>query len=435
VSRRRRHVAVPAAAALVVALSTTACSSLIDRDTAPPVGIVARSTPWAGVFTSVSLPLPVSQLTAISCPTLSSCWGTAATVTQGVPDAAAIVVTHDVGSTWAPQTIPGTAGYLSAISCRDASHCVAGGETSSALGGVGVVLTTDDGGRVWTGPPPIAGTSDITALTCLTGGRCLAVASGVLGALAVVSDDDGASWQLAGALPPGTTGGTGVSCADALHCWVTGQVGAGVDHVTGSVDYTTDFGAQWTAVPLPTGTGMLNDLSCTSSTTSSSSLPFGTTPATTSATSGPPAAPPAPPPATSTTLPPTTTTTTVPGVPGFDCTVVGTTSTALGAVRTGRGILLTTTDGGSTWTSERVPTTAASFSGLSCPAVGSCVAVGTTALPATESGLVVLTGNGADIWKKAAVLTVPQPVAAVSCPAVGHCVMAGESVSEQLDAS
>ncbi|MGB7051122.1 MAG: hypothetical protein WBG41_06105 [Acidimicrobiales bacterium] len=422
--------------AMLVVLSTCACSSMVQHDSAPPVGLIATTTPWAGSFNSVDLPLPVNSITSVSCPTKSSCWATGSTEGGGGNAlGAAILATRNGGATWTPESIPNTIGYLSSISCRDASHCVAVGETTTALGMEGVALVTSDGGRVWAGPPPIAGTTDITAVTCGPSGGCLAVASGSSGAVAVTLEPDG-TWQTVGPLPPGTSGATDVSCADDEHCWVTGATTVGADNIVGSVAYTTDFGATWTAVPVPPGTGMLNGLSCSSSAKSAGSLPFGATsttvpPAGTTTTGSAPGAPSGAP---STTVVPPTTTTTLPGVPGFDCTAVGTTSTTLDAPRAGHGLILRTTSGGSTWTAERVPATAASFTDISCPTAGSCAAVGTSVATAPEAGLVVLTGDG-NIWKHAATVAVPQPVAAVSCASVGHCVMAGEAVSEWLDAS
>jgi photosystem II stability/assembly factor-like uncharacterized protein len=420
-----------------VVLATSACSANVNHDSAPPAGLIATATPWAGSFNSVDLPLPVNAVTSVSCPTASSCWATGATEGGGGnPLGAAILVTHNGGATWAMDGIPITIGYLSSISCRDAAHCVAVGETTTGLGMQGVALTTVDGGKVWTGPPPIAGTTDVTAVTCEPSGRCLAVASTPTGAAALVSEPDG-TWQTEGPLPTGVSGATAVSCADDEHCWVTGETPLGADNVGGSVAYTTDFGASWVAVALPPGTGMLNGLTCSTSARSSGSPPYGTT-GTTSAPAGTATTAPGtgvPPPAASTSTLPAATTTTLPGVPGFDCTVVGTTSTVINSTRTGHALILTTTDGGSSWAAPPVPSTAASFADISCPVSGSCVVAGTSVASATESGLVVLTGSGADPWKRAAVVPVPQPVAAVSCAALGQCVMAGEAVSERLDAS
>jgi photosystem II stability/assembly factor-like uncharacterized protein len=357
----------------------------------------------------------------------------------GAPNGAAIVVTRNGGTTWKSQVIPTTVGYLSSISCRNTNECVAAGQTSGALGTQGVVLTTTDGGKVWTGTAPITGTTDVTALTCRPSGRCLAIANAASGAVAVVSDGPSAPWQVVGPLPPNIAAVTDVSCADDENCWVTGETAIDADHVAGAVLYTTDFGAQWTAVAVPPGTGLLNGLTCTMSSTSPGTLPYGSAaapngaPGSSSSTTSPVGAP--PPAATSTTVLPAVTTTTLPGVPGFDCTVVGTTSTALDTARAGHGIILTTNTGGSAWTAQRVPPAAASFTDVSCPANGACVVVGTSIALAPEAGLVVLTGNGADSWKRAAVVPVPQPVAAVSCASLPYCVMAGESVSEALDPS
>jgi len=427
--------------AVLVVLSTSACSSIVQHDSAPPIGLIATTTPWVGSFNSVDLPLTVNSISSVSCPTTSSCWATGSTEGGGGNALGAVILaTKNGGATWTSDGIPITIGYLSSISCRDATHCAAVGETTTALGMEGVALVTSDGGRVWGGPPPITGTTDVTAVTCRPSGRCLAVASGPSGAVAVALQPDG-TWQTVGLLPPGTSDATDISCADDEDCWVTGANTIGVDNIAGSVAYTTNFGTTWTGVSLPPGTGTLNGLTCSSAVKSSSSLPFGATsttvaPGATTTTVSSPGAPSAATtaPTTTTTVVPPTTTTTLPGVAGFDCTVVGTTSTTVNATRSGRGLILTTTSGGSSWTVERVPATAASFTDVSCPTAGSCATVGTAVATAPEAGLVVLTGNGSP-WKHTATVAVPQPVAAVSCASLGHCVMAGEAVSERLDAS
>lgn len=424
-----------ASPAIAIVVLVAGCTSGATRDAASAAGTVAVGTPWTGTFTAVDLPAPVNSLTDVSCPTISRCWATGLTAgANGAPNGAAIVTSRDGGASWKPEAIPGVVGYLSTISCRDASDCVAAGQTGSVLGTLGLVLVTVDGGRTWSAPPAIAGTTDVTALTCLPNGHCLAIATGTAGTVAVTSTAPDTTWQTVGTLPPGITGATGVSCADDNNCWVTDERPVDVDHVIGTVSYTTDFGAAWTQESVPFGTGSLGGLDCAPGAPSNSSLPFSssssTTATTTAGAAGAPAA------ATTTSVPPsTTTTTTLPGVPGFDCTVVGTTATTLNGARTGHGVILTTTDGGSTWTPERVPKTAAAFTDVSCPMVGPCVVVGTTLAATPEAGLVVLTGNGPDVWKRSASVAVSQPVAAVSCPSLGHCVMAGETVSERLDAS
>lgn len=422
----------PAIAMFVLAAG---CTSGTAHDAGSAAGTVAVGTPWTGVFTSIDLPIPVNSLTDVSCPTVSRCWATGLTVgADGAPNGAAIVASRNGGASWTPDAIPGAVGYLSAISCRTASDCVAVGQTGASLGTLGLIVATTDGGRTWSAQPPISGTTDVTVVTCLPNGRCLAIATGAAGAVGVVTTGPDVPWQTVGALPVGITGATGVSCADDHDCWVTDVRPVDVDHGIGTVSYTTDFGANWTQESVPFGTGSLGGIDCASGPASSGSLPFSSsssTPATTPA-GAPVGAPVA---ATTTTTVPASTTTTLPGLPGFECTVVGTTATTLNGARTGHGVIITTTNGGSTWTPEPVPATAAAFTDVSCPVTGSCVVVGTSLAATPEAGLVVLTGHVPNVWKRADSVAVSQPVAAVSCPTLGHCVMAGETVSERLDVS
>ncbi len=126
---------------LSVVLAAGACSSIVPHDSAPPIGLIATTTPWAGSFDSVDLPLPVNSITSVSCPTTSSCWATGSTEGGGGnPLGAVILVTRNGGATWTSDGIPTTIGYLSSISCRDTTHCVAVGETTTALGMEGVAL-------------------------------------------------------------------------------------------------------------------------------------------------------------------------------------------------------------------------------------------------------------------------------------------------------
>ena len=293
-------------------------------------------------------------------------------------------------------------------------------------------------------------------VTCLAGGQCLAIATGAMGTMAVAATGPGAPWLTVGTLPAGTTGATGVSCADNRNCWVTDQRPVDADHAIGTVSYTTDFGAQWTQETVPFGTGSLGGLACSpASSSKKGSLPYSpssstgpttssatesTAPAGTSGTSAAPTTTSTTAPTTTSTAAPTiatttTTTTTLPGVPGFDCTVVGTTATTLNGARTGRGVIITTTNGGSSWTRQHVPNTAAAFTDVSCPSSGSCVVVGTSVAATPQAGVVVLTGEGSNTWRRADSVAVSQPVTAVSCPSLGHCVLVGETVSERLDAS
>jgi photosystem II stability/assembly factor-like uncharacterized protein len=70
------------------------------------------------------------------------------------------------------------------------------------------------------------------------------------------------------------------------------------------------------------------------------------------------------------------------------CVAVGTTSSI-----SGTGYIATSTDGGTTWTSEIAPSGVGSFSGVSCASTSDCVAVGTTVFDAGV-GVVATTTDG-----------------------------------------
>ena len=114
---------------------------------------------------------------------------------------------------------------------------------------------------------------------------------------------------------------------------------------------------------------------------------------------------------------------------------MGTTATTLTGSRTGHGVILTTGNGGATWSSEPLSSRVADLMDVSCTAVNTCVSVGSSVSTATQAGVVVLTGPDPHSWKHAAAVGSPQPLSAVSCVSTAGCVVVGESISEHLTAS
>jgi hypothetical protein len=420
---------------VLVTLSATACTATPTTDASPTSTFVVGS-PWLGAFKAVTLPTPVNSLRDVDCATAELCWAVGSTAgVSGAPNGAALIATTDGGATWTGQPIPPTVGYLSAIACSDRHHCTAVGQTTS---GQAAVITTTTGGAIWTQQAAPAGVLDITTVSCETDRRCLAVGSTAGGVVALVSVTPGSAWTAAGSLPATVSGATGVSCIGDQQCWVTVHTSVDADHVAGAVALTSDGGTTWTVVPTPTGIGYLNAVSClpgsgggsgaapfTSSTgdvASPSPVTSGTAATTPSATT---------PPVTTAPIAPTTTAPVV-GAAGVRCTVVGTTAATLDGARSGRGVLLTTDNGGATWTRPVVPATTAALTGVSCTAVGTCIAVGSAVALVAEGGVVLVSGAPARPWARAAAVGVPQPLTAVSCTSTTSCVAVGESISEHL---
>jgi hypothetical protein len=437
---------------VVMAMVTTACTSNPSGSQAPPSTIAAGS-PWAGTFTPVNLPAPVNSLSALDCSTAKACWAVGSTVgNAAAPNGAAVIASVDGGAKWTSQSVPGTVGFLSGISCSDRHHCTAVGQTSA---GQAAIISTSNGGGTWTLQTAPAGILDVTTVSCRSDDACLAIGSTTGGLVSLDSASPASGWVQQAALPATISGATHLSCSDATDCWVTGFSSVDVDHASGAVVLTTDGGATWSTVVTPTGIGYLSGVSCLPGSAQAEgalpTTPTTTTPTTvapsTTATTAPSASgssTTAPAPTTTTTAPaPTTTavtstppsTTPVVGVAGVRCTVVGTTATTLSGSRTGRGLVLTTANGGATWTSQTITSSAASLRDVSCPAIGSCVTVGSAVATSDQAGLVILTGSADHPWKHPANLNAPQPMLAVSCVSLSHCVVVGESISEYLNGS
>ena len=433
--------------ALLVVVAAAACAHNTSNASPPPT-FVANS-PWLGSFVTVALPAPVNTLSGLDCVSAKRCWAVGSTVGgAGAGNAAALIATTNGGATWVAEAIPPTVGYLSGIACTDSSHCTAVGQAAGPTGTQAVAIMTLDGGTRW-GPvviPP--GVVDLTAITCEHDGRCMAVGNTVLGSVALVSMSSGATWTEGGSLPAGMSGATAVSCTDDGSCWVTGHTVTDLNHVSGILALSTDAGASWATVTIPTGAGNLTGLSCLTgpptgigafpsppTTTTTTTTPLPATTATT--TAHPPGSTGAPATTTSTSTtttvaPPTTTTVPPVGVPGVRCTVVGTTAATLDAARVGHGLMFTTDNGGATWSSQPLDAGSASLNDVSCAAVGACVAVGSSVATVPQAGVVLVSGSRSSPWKRPAWVGLPQPLTAVSCVSVTHCVAVGESILVHL---
>ena len=111
---------------------------------------------------------------------------------------------------------------------------------------------------------------------------------------------------------------------------------------------------------------------------------------------------------------------------------MGTSEATVTGTRAGHAVVLTTANGGMTWSPQPVAPGAATLMGVSCTAVNSCVAVGTAVALEPQAGVVVLTGSSGHPWRRAAGVFAPQALTAVSCTSTSRCVIVGESISQRL---
>ena len=379
-------------AVLVAMILSGACSSShsVLSPVSPPTAQRSPQGSLPGNLIASSLPAPVQTLRALSCPTARRCWAVGSLlVTSSAPAGAALLATIDGGSSWTIETVPPSVRYLSAVACPSTRSCTAVGQIGLTGAGPGAILTTADSGTTWTLQSVPDGTTDVTAVDCRADGRCTAL--GVLsGRVTALTSSATGIWGAGGVLP--TVGSaTALSCIDANHCWATATQAVDVGHVVGVIETTSDGGSTWAVQRLPIGTGALHGIDCHNGTTAGTRI---------------------------------------------SCTAVGTTSTVVGGARVGQGVVLTTGDGGGSWSAEPVESTAADLLGVSCSA-GSCVAVGTTVKTTSQAGAVLLAGAAGgtgSVWHRASEANVALPLSAISCVQLSTCVMVGESISAQLAA-
>lgn len=184
------------------------------------------------------------------------------------------------GAAWSPQSVTqkqGPSGNLSAVSCPTSSSCMAVGYYVDPTGRQ-QLFTEAWGGSSWArkvvSPPSGAVQSRLTGVSCTAATECTAV-----GSYGTYEGDqkplikrwDGSSWTTQAApVPPGTTLAylEGVSCTTATSCTAVGAYG------TSSVKSATFFarwnGTSWTrkASPNPSGAvrSQLHGVSCSGTT-------------------------------------------------------------------------------------------------------------------------------------------------------------------------
>jgi hypothetical protein len=196
---------------------------------------IARTEDGGASWTPASVPI-TGTIVSLSCPTDHVCVAVGYPGVLRGPAATGFVLrSDDGGQSWTTGSLPQNFGFappLTAVSCADASNCMAIGDTSIAnpmrCQGTPPEVT-----------PPPGYNSCSTALTTLV-------------STVVTSADGGATWQLR-PLPPDIPNPQlfSLSCASATVCWASGQ--EAVPQVIGNVHDdgspvmlgTTDGGVSW----------------------------------------------------------------------------------------------------------------------------------------------------------------------------------------------
>ena len=345
-------------------------------------GAVAATTNgganWAAVF---SFPYAVSNLFAVSCPSPSVCTTVGGTTGPGESSGdfgpgvgpGVVLNSTDGGAVWTPQALPAGTGPLSAVSCASTSACEALG--SDPYVGAPFIVGTTDGGATWQSQTAPSGIQYLTQIACPSTSACTGIGETSAGPAIIGTTDGGTTWTTETA-PPGLAYLDSIACPSVTECTAVGETNVSSPTPNAAIVATTDGGSTWTTDTPPSGVNALTSVACpTVSNCIAIAGPLrfistsdgGATWAITGSISS----------------------SQVASVNDIACTSA-TTCTVVATANDGSdsGLALTTTDGGSTWTSETTPT-AIAYTGIACPAMGSCTAVGQTSA-STLGGAIII---------------------------------------------
>jgi photosystem II stability/assembly factor-like uncharacterized protein len=275
-----------------------------------------RSTDRGTTWHPVSLPTGAASLSGLTCPSATSCVATG----EGVA-----TFSSDGGATWAQGTLPASppsGGWqFGPLACDSVTHCISIMDDVSGFD----LLATSDGGATWaaTTVSSLSTLFGVSSLSCPAAGTCLGVFYGSPNSLGV-STDAGAEWTLT---PLPFASATAISCASATNCEIAG--GAQDTGSQPQVEGTTNGGSTWSLQALPDISDgfQVGTLACNPSASAAST----------------------------------------------QC-ILSTQSPDLSTA----GTLYATTDGGTTWSSQTLPSPSASdsFTAAACPSDLICVIAG-----------------------------------------------------------
>ncbi len=256
-ARRRRRDALAAAAAAAVVVALVELGSGGAGGHHPPADALAVPTAARLAIVDDRVQLAptgtpstgLSELSALSCPTLDRCVAVADT-----PGTAAIATSNDGGRTWVRRAAPAGVTNLTAVTCTTPERCLAVG----GAGRRGAIAATTDGGTSWVLRSAPRGVDSLDAISCPTAAICWSVGTTDRRSAITATTDGGGTWVSQSA-PSGTASLDAVSCPTAAVCWAGGAGTEGADLVS-----THDGGRTWLHDQLPPGSAPLDRLAAVS---------------------------------------------------------------------------------------------------------------------------------------------------------------------------
>jgi photosystem II stability/assembly factor-like uncharacterized protein len=413
-SRRSPLLWISIAAAILIA--AVAVPLTISRNSRPPVSVAstwrltdATSQPgWARQPTIGSDP------DRLSCPSTTTCYvaGLSAPMPNGIQTTslqAVVEVTHDGGVTWHQSLLPSAGILISSITCPTADTCMLLGGASDAALNTQTMFRTTNGGQGWTTLPLPGGLGHAALLlSCATALDCDSmqgepgpVGIGGVRYISNVTTDGGHTWS--SSAMPGTFRGYALECNAQDFCIAGGEEPTSYRITDPSsqgdpaaVFYSSNGGVTWSRASVPAGGNLITSLSCAdpSHCMAVDDRNVGRTSGVLISDNG----------GQTWSASPSRNLTPLNLVwiscpSDSDCWVSGSLLPAGNGEATPlQGVILSTHDGGQTWTSERVPTDRGVLLGtigpISCAVVSDCLALANTPSSSSSLGQQVVLANG-----------------------------------------
>jgi hypothetical protein len=176
---------------------------------------------------------------------------------------------------WRPVALPapteGASHQLQGISCPSSTFCMAVGSSNPRTGTDAVPVDETFDGRSWTvrHPPTVGASTALTGVSCRSADDCTVVGAGVHGptdSYPVAEHWNGSSWQVQTITGPTDAQLAAVACPSASVCVAVGSAGSEGEPRPLTERWTA--GSGWTVVPAPSlrGTATLDAVSCPTTT-------------------------------------------------------------------------------------------------------------------------------------------------------------------------
>ncbi len=235
--------------------------------------VISRTDDGGSTWVSTA-PLPDLLGAPLACSSATDCLAAVTGIPRpggSLPNALPIARTTDGGTHWVVSSLVLPAsladGFIAKVACATAQQCVVYVSVTYNSNGrtPGAFFTTSDGGLTWTESAPVAGIigNAVSTLRCTADGDCVAVA--VQGSVpdftlsTLTSVDFGANWDAQPSVPITSKGSILTTCGDTQHCVSAYSSQSGMSI---SIARTADGGASWTLSAQPGWRDYPVDLSC-----------------------------------------------------------------------------------------------------------------------------------------------------------------------------